>query len=236
MVGFFLSKTASAAPGRTIEDVKTALSGNGHPPSAVDTTNIEAKESLGAGILRRARERSKSVASTLSRQEPESTERELLDVPSSEGNNQQTEDVIAHPGSLPDNDKGSISNRLASLARLSGSSSTTTPVPSSVQSHTPSRPSVQSIFASFTSPATSLRSGASSFHEGSPPAGPTPLPEEAQSRRGSTSLDLADGAMSRFMETKSALDLRLSDVQSLLDDYKRLGRLFELQKAQSTSL
>lgn len=217
MVGFFLTKTATTAPGKTLEDVRTVLSASDRPAHMPQPESTDAKESISAGLLRRARERSKSVASTLSRQEPDQQQqqpRELQDVTVTE------EDLPAPPteslSTSPDPSKGSLSNRLASFARFqpqaqAGQADTNNKLPVSGQ-----RPSAQSIFASFSSPAASLRSGASSLQE--PPTSPPPAHPIAEE-------ESKEGGLERFVNATSAMELQLSEVQVLLDDYKRLARL-----------
>lgn len=255
MVGFFLNKTAASAPGKTLEDVRSVLSGSSEKMPAQDLKDEEGndiKESIGAGILRRARARSKSVASTLSRQEPTAEamrEKELQDVYHAEDGAQE-ESFSSDPSKAaessftasPDPSRSSIGNRISALARFgSGSSASLLPTVASLNNNAAPAPSsnprstAQSIFASF-SPATSLRSGASSINEASPPTQPFALPQSdpvsTRARRDSSDVQ----PLAKFMQTKSAMELPLGDVQLLLDDYKRLARLLELQQAQRTGI
>lgn len=258
MVGFFLHKTATAAPGKTIEDVRSVLSGSSglQPLNQLveDEASGEVKESIGAGILRRARERSKSVASTLSRQEPvEVREKELQDVSSNESVQEESFASETSRGdtsftATPDPSRSSISNRISALARFGSASSvsllpsgnTTSNTGSPANSGGGGRTTAQSIFASF-SPAPSLRSGASSIHEASPPTRPFALPGFSAAEREGVNLagtaeNLDAPPVSRFLQAKSAMELPLGDVQLLLDDYKRLARLVELQQSQRSHI
>lgn len=233
MVGFFLTKTATTAPGKTLEDVRTVLSASDRPAHMSTPETNDAKESISAGFLRRARERSKSVASTLSRQEPDpqQQQRELQDVTVTEEEQQPVLPTEPSLSTSPDPSKSSLSNRLASFARFQPQAAST-PADSSSNNNNNKlpvgghRPSAQSIFASLSSPAASLRSGASSLYEAPtspPPAAQHPTSVAAEEpQRGQEG---ESGGMTRFMNATSAMELQLSEVQVLLDDYKRLARL-----------